>query len=187
MNLSLRKATLNDRAALEELIADSARGLSRADYTDTQVEAALGGAFGVDSELIRDETYFVAEVDGRIVGCGGWSRRATLYGGDAQAGRQSAVLDPEKDAARIRAFFVRPEWARRGIGRAILERCETEARAHGFRSAELLSTLPGHKFYRTLGYAGEEAVRHDLRDGVTIDFIPMKKELKESGGGTGGA
>lgn len=177
VNLSLRKATLNDRPALEELIADSARGLSRADYTDTQVEAALGGAFGVDSELIRDETYFVAEVDGRIVGCGGWSRRATLYGGDAQAGRQSAVLDPEKDAARIRAFFVHPKWARRGIGRAILERCEAEARAHGFRSAELLSTLPGERFYRSLGYEGRERTEHGLRDGVTIEFVPMSKLL----------
>jgi GNAT superfamily N-acetyltransferase len=174
---SLRKATMDDRSVLEELIAVSARGLSRDDYTETQVEAALGGAFGVDSELIADGTYFVAEVDGRIVGCGGWSRHATLFGGDSQPGRQSAVLDPERDSARIRAFFVHPDWARRGIGRAILERCEAEARAHGFRSAELLSTLPGHRFYRALGYSGEEAVRHDLRDGVTIDFIPMSKAL----------
>jgi N-acetylglutamate synthase-like GNAT family acetyltransferase len=177
VNLSLRKATLNDRPALEELIADSARGLSRADYTDTQVEAALGGAFGVDSELIRDETYFVAEVDGRIVGCGGWSRRATLYGGDAQAGRQSTVLDPERDAVRIRAFFVHPEWARRGIGRAILERFEAEARAHGFRSAELLATLSGERFYRSLGYEGTARTEHGLRNGVTIEFIPMRKPL----------
>jgi N-acetylglutamate synthase-like GNAT family acetyltransferase len=177
VNLFLRKATLDDRPALEELIAQSARGLSRGDYTDAQVEAALGGAFGVDSELIRDETYFVAEVDGRIVGCGGWSRRATLYGSDAQPGRRSELLDPATDSARIRAFFVHPEWARRGIGRAILEKCEAEALAHGFRSAELLSTLPGHPFYRMLGYAGDERVRHSLRDGITIDFIPMRKSL----------
>ena len=174
---SLRKATLEDRPALEELIAQSARGLSRADYTDAQVEAALGSAFGVDSELIADGTYFVAEADGRLVGCGGWSRRATLFGGDAQPGRRSELLDPAKDSARIRAFFVHPDWARRGIGRAILERCEAEARANGFRSAELLATLPGHRFYRTLGYAGDERVRHSLRDGVTIDFIPMRKPL----------
>jgi GNAT superfamily N-acetyltransferase len=177
VKLLLRKATLDDRPALEKLIANSARGLSRGDYTETQVEAALGSAFGVDSELIRDETYFVAEVDGRIVGCGGWSRRATLYGGDAQAGRRSAVLDPERDAARIRAFFVHPEWARRGIGRAILEKCEAEALAHGFRSTELLSTLPGHPFYRVLGYTGDARVQHSLRDGVTIDFVPMRKSL----------
>jgi GNAT superfamily N-acetyltransferase len=177
VNVRLRPATLEDRPALEELIAQSARGLSRGDYTDRQVEAALGDAFGVDSELIRDGTYFVAEVDGRIVGCGGWSRRATLYGGDARAGRRSTVLDPARDAARIRAFFVHPDWARHGIGRAILKRCESEAREYGFRSAELLATLPGERFYRAAGYEGTERTRHDLRDGITIDFVPMRKDL----------
>lgn len=174
---SLRTATLEDRPALEALIAESARGLSTPDYTDAQVDAALGSAFGVDSELIADGTYFVAEADGEIVGCGGWSRRATLFGSDAQPGRRSDLLDPSRDSARIRAFFVHPDWARRGIGRAILERCETEAGAHGFRSAELLATLPGHRFYRMLGYAGDERVEHSLPGGVTIDFIPMKKPL----------
>jgi GNAT superfamily N-acetyltransferase len=173
----LRKATLDDRPALERLIAESARGLSRPDYTDAQIEAALGSAFGVDSELIADGTYFVAEADGRIVGCGGWSRHATLFGGDAQPGRRSDLLDPSRDSARIRAFFVHPQWARRGIGRAILEECEAEALAHGFQSVELLATLPGHRFYRTLGYSGDERVAHELKDGVTIDFIPMRKPL----------
>ncbi|HEY6065946.1 MAG TPA: GNAT family N-acetyltransferase [Thermoanaerobaculia bacterium] len=174
---SLRKATLDDRPVLEELIVMSARGLSRGDYTDAQVEAALGSAFGVDSELIVDGTYFIAEAGERVVGCGGWSRHSTLYGGDAQPGRRSELLDPSRDSARIRAFFVHPDWARRGIGRAILETCESEARAHGFHSAELLATLPGHRFYRMLGYAGEERVEHTLAGGVTIDFIPMKKDL----------
>ncbi|HEV8231660.1 MAG TPA: GNAT family N-acetyltransferase [Thermoanaerobaculia bacterium] len=158
----MRKATLEDRSALEELIADSARGLSRPDYTDTQVEAALGSAFGVDSELIRDGTYFVAEADGRIVGCGGWSFHRTLFGGDAQPGRQSELLDPTRDAARIRAFFIHPDFARRGIGRAILEKCEEEARAHRFRSTELIATLPGERFYRALGYTGTERIEHLL-------------------------
>jgi N-acetylglutamate synthase-like GNAT family acetyltransferase len=176
-DFSLRKATLDDRPALEELIAESARGLSRGHYTDAQVETALGTAFGVDSELITDGTYFVAEAEGRIVGCGGWSRRATLFGSDAQPGRKSDPLDPSRDSARIRAFFVHPDCARRGIGRAILERCESEARAHGFRTAELLATLSGHRFYRALGYSGEERTRHALGDGLTIDFVPMKKEL----------
>lgn len=174
---SLRKATLEDRPALERLIGESARGLSRDDYTDAQVEAALTGAFGVDSELIRDGTYFVAESEGRIVGCGGWSRRRTLFGGDAQPGRQSDPLDPGRDAARIRAFFVHPESARMGIGHAILDRCETEAREHGFRAAELLATLPGERFYRALGYSGSERVPHRLTDDVTIDFVPMRKDL----------
>lgn len=178
VSFSLRKATLEDRPRLEELIAESARGLSRSDYSPEQVEAALAGAFGVDSELIRDETYFVAEVEGEIVGCGGWSRRRTLFGGDSQSGRQSDFLDPVRDSARIRAFFVHPGWARRGIGRAILERCEGEARGSGFRSAELLATLPGERFYRALGYAGEDRVSHPLGEGLTIDFVPMRKDLR---------
>ena len=177
MNLSLRRATLEDRSTLEALIVDSATKLSRNDYSGEQIEAALGTAFGVDSELIRDGTYFVAEVDGEIVGCGGWSRRKTLFGSDAQPGRQSDLLDPDRDSARIRAFFVHPNWARRGIGRAILERCEAEAREHGFRSAELLATLSGERFYRVLGYTGQERTEHALRDGVTIEFVPMKKRL----------
>jgi GNAT superfamily N-acetyltransferase len=177
VSLSLRKATLEDRASLEVLIADSARGLSRGDYSNEQIEMALGAAFGVDSELIRDGTYFVAEADGEIVGCGGWSRRLTLYGGDSQPGRRSELLDPTRDSARIRAFFVRSDRARQGIGRAILERCEAEAREHGFRSAELLATLPGERFYRALGYTGQERVRHRLDDRVTIDFVPMRKDL----------
>jgi N-acetylglutamate synthase-like GNAT family acetyltransferase len=176
-DFSLRRATLEDRPALEELIAESARGLSRGHYTDAQVEAALGSAFGVDSELIRDGTYFVAEAEGRIVGCGGWSRRATLFGSDAQPGRKSDLLDPSRDSARIRAFFVHPDRARHGIGRAILERCEAEARAHGFRTAELLATLSGHGFYRALGYSGEERSEYPLPGGITISFIPMRKDL----------
>jgi GNAT superfamily N-acetyltransferase len=177
-DFSLRQATLEDVPELESVIAESARGLSRGDYTDAQVEAALGSAFGVDSELIRDGTYFVAEAAARqVVGCGGWSRRTTRFGSDRQPGRQSAVLDPARDAARIRAFFVRPEWARRGIGRALLERCEAEARAHGFRSVELMATLPGLRLYQAMGYTAEDAIEHRLQDGLTIRFVPMRKDL----------
>ena len=113
---SLRKAVIADATSLERLIADSVRGLSP-DYTYAQIEAALGTAFGLDRTLISDGTYFVAEAGAQIVGCGGWSRRRTLFGGDRQPGRQSDLLDATRDAARIRAFFVRPDWARRGIGR----------------------------------------------------------------------
>jgi N-acetylglutamate synthase-like GNAT family acetyltransferase len=176
MSLILRHATLDDIPALHQLIAASARGLARADYSDSQIEAAIGTAWGVDSELIRDKTYFVAESGGEIVGCGGWSRRKTLFGGDGQPGRQSAILDPSRDAARIRAFFVRPDCARRGIGRALLERCEAEARAHGFGAAELMATLPGQRLYRAFGYAGAERVEYPLRDGISIHFVPMRKE-----------
>jgi GNAT superfamily N-acetyltransferase len=177
MTFSLRKATLDDTAALESLIAESARGLSRQDYTDAQIEAALGTAWGLDTELVRDGTYFVAEAEGELVGCGGWSRRRTLFGGDRQAGRQSELLDPTRDSARIRAFFVRPGWARRGIGRELLRRCEAEARGEGFRSVELMATLPGVRLYRAMGYSGEERVVYALRGGVTIEFVPMRKDL----------
>jgi N-acetylglutamate synthase-like GNAT family acetyltransferase len=174
----LRNATLDDVPALQRLIAASARGLSRQDYADAQIEAALGTALGVDTELIRDATYFVAEADGEIAGCGGWSRRRTLFGADAQTGRQSELLDAARESARIRAFFVHPDWARRGIGRALLERCEAEARAHGFRSAELMATLPGQRLYGALGYLAKERIEHPLAGGLTITFVPMRKDLR---------
>lgn len=177
MDFILRKASLEDGPAISRLIELSARGLSRADYTDEQIEAAIREVFGVDSELIRDGTYIVAEAEGRLIGCGGWSRRGTLFGGDQYAGRESKELDPSSEAARIRAFFVHPEWARLGVGRAILERCEHEARAYGFRSLELMATLPGLKFYRSLGYKGSERVTYRLGQGTMIDFVPMRKEL----------
>src|SRR5918911_529546 len=148
MTFTLRKATLDDRPILEGLMAESARGLSRQDYTGAQIEAALGSAMGVDTELIRDGTFFVVEAEGEIVACGGGSKRRGLVGADNQAGRQSEVADPTRDAARIRAFFVRPAWARQGIGRALLQRCEAEARAAGFRSAQLMATLPGGRLYK---------------------------------------
>jgi GNAT superfamily N-acetyltransferase len=137
--------------------------------------------FGVDSEMIADGTYFVAEVAGRAVGCGGWSRRRTLFGGDRFAGRQGEELDPESEPARIRAFFVHPEWARRGIGSRILARCETEALAHGFRSTELMATLPGEKLYAALGYEVVERVAYEMDDGVVIPLVRMQKELDVAG------
>jgi GNAT superfamily N-acetyltransferase len=174
---AIRAATPADRAEIEGLIATSARDLSRGDYTDAQVEAALGSAFGFDSQLVADGTYFVVE-DGRVlVGCGGWSFRATRFGSDGQAGRSAAVLDPSTDAARIRAFFVHPDHARRGLGRALLERCESEARAQGFRAAELTATLPGLRLYATCGYTGGARETHPLPGGLTIEFVPMRKAL----------
>lgn len=173
----LRRATIADVPLLQRLIGESVRGLSSNDYTGAQIEAALGSAFGVDSALIRDGTYFVAEAQGEIVGCGGWSRRKTLFGGDQQAGRQEEFLDPLSDSARIRAFFVRPDWARRGIGHALLERCESEAAANAFTAAELMATLPGYRLYRARGYEGDERIQHTLPGDIVIEFIPMKKSL----------
>ena len=174
---AIRAATASDRAAIEALIAASARGLSAGDYTGAQIEAALGSAFGFDSQLVADGTYFVVEDGGVLVGCGGWSFRATRFGSDGQAGRSAEVRDPATDAARIRAFFVHPDHARRGIGRALLARCESEAQARGFRAAELTATLPGLRLYATCGYAGGARETHPLPGGLTIDFIPMHKEL----------
>jgi GNAT superfamily N-acetyltransferase len=181
MTWTLRTARLDDIPLLQRLIAASSRGLARADYSDAQIEAALLGAWAVDSQLIRDGTYFVIETNGEPVACGGWSYRRTLFGGDAQVEREPDVLNPAREAARIRAFFVRPDHARRGLGRALLERCEAEARAHGFHNAELMATLPGQRLYRALGYAGEEREAYPLSDGLTIDFVRMRKQLGPAG------
>src|SRR5215204_2744220 len=177
MDYSLRRATLDDRAALERLIAESARGLSREDYSAEQVEAAVASVFGVDTDLILDGTYYVAEAGGAPIGCGGWSKRRTLFGGDRYAERDSGELDPTTEPAKIRAFFVHPGWARRGVGGAILETCEREARACGFRSLELMATLPGVRLYAARGYEGSERVGYELADGVRVEFVPMRKKL----------
>ncbi len=166
----LRKATLADVPQLEALIARSARGLSAEDYRPSQIEGALRGAFGVDTQLLADQTYFVVEEDGRFVGCGGWSFRATLFGGDARAGRDSSMLDPRSQAAKIRAFFVDPQDARRGIGTLLLG-------AHGFSRVELMATLPGVKLYAARGYVGAAMVHFDVGLGESIEFIPMRKVL----------
>lgn len=171
----LRPATFDDLPALEKLISVSARELSAVDYSDAQIEGALSGAFGVDTQLLRDGSYFVVEHDGAIIGCGGWSRRRTLFGGDARADRDPAELDPRTDAAKIRAFFVHPDFARRGLGSAILDRCEREARARGFTRFELMATLPGQRLYSARGYAAGERIDYPLPDGSTIPFVPMSK------------
>jgi GNAT superfamily N-acetyltransferase len=177
MNLRLRKALFADVPELRALIDRSARGLSQEDYRPAQIEGALRGAFGVDSQLLRDETYFVVEDAGECVGCGGWSYRSTLFGGDARAGRDAAVLDPEAQPAKIRAFFVDPKHARRGIGSMLLEHCEREARARGFFAVELMATLPGVKLYSVRGYIAMPMVYFDVGAGESIEFIPMRKSL----------
>ncbi len=173
----LRLATLADVPAITALIGLSARGLCLSDYTAAQIEAALGTAWGCDSELIRDGTYFVAEANGDLIASGGWGRRKTMFGGDARPGRQSEFLDPACDAARIRAFFVHPDWARHGLARAMLNRCESEAMANGFKAAELMATLTGQRFYSKLGYHGSEIVEYSVGNGETIRFIPMRRSF----------
>ena len=177
MDYIIRKATFEDRDAIQELIAASARGLSQDDYSEQQIEAAIEGVFGVDSQLISDQTYFVAESSGTLVGCGGWSKRRTVFGGDQYVSRDSTELDPESEPAKIRAFFVHPQFARRGIGRAILNACESEARAAGFRSLELISTMPGIPLYRACGFEGTSVVDYEAAGGVKLPFVPMRKPL----------
>ena len=168
---------MDERDAIEQLIADSARHLSREHYSDEQIEAAIVTVFGVDTDLIEDGTYFVAEDAGAMVGCGGWSKRKTLFGGDQYSSRDAGYLDPASEPAKIRAFFIHPDHARKGIARAILSRCEDEASAEGFRALELMATLPGIEFYKSCGFAPAGTFALDLVDGVKLELVPMRKEL----------
>ncbi len=177
MAIELRKATAEDIAAIEELIPASVRGLQREQYSEEQREAALEAVFTVDRQLIGDGTYFVAEAEGRIVACGGWSRRKTLYGGHGVAGRDDAWLDPATEPARIRAFFVHPDFARRGIGTMMLAACESEAAALGFRSLEMAATLPGVPLYEARGYRKREPLEVPLREGLSLTVIRMSKRI----------
>jgi len=176
VDYQIRKALISERDKIQELIVNSARQLSREDYSNSQIEAAIRQVYGVDTNLIDDGTYFVAEKDGELIGCGGWSRRRTLFGGDQFSNRDSSELDPQTEPAKIRAFFVHPDFARQGIARAILFRCEAEARTCGFRSLELMSTLPGIKLYEACGFEKAEPAEHEV-DGVTIPFVVMNKQL----------
>jgi GNAT superfamily N-acetyltransferase len=179
MDYTLRPATLDDVPAIHELIARSIHALGAADYTRAQIEAALQGAFGVDTALIRDGTLFVAETAAReVVACGGWSRRRTLFGSDARAERDETLLDPKSEPARIRAFFVAPAHARHGIGRALLTRCEADALRAGFSALETMATLPGMRLDGQCGYVPDPTIEHALPGGLTIRFVPMRKTLR---------
>jgi N-acetylglutamate synthase-like GNAT family acetyltransferase len=189
-NYLLRTATTADIPALHQLIASSVRGLMTSAYTEQQLQAALGLWLGVDSQLVDDGTYFIveakiveAEDDGAriLVGCGGWSKRKTPYGSDHRPGRENALLDPATDAARIRAFFVHPDWARRGIGAMILHHCERAALNAGFRRCEMGATLSGVPFYRTHGYQSAEQIELPLPNGGTLPILKMFKDLTDSG------
>ena len=174
----LRPATAADIPALHKLIALSVRGLMTNAYSREQLEKALGVLLGVDTQLIEDGTYFVVEAeDGVLVGCGGWSKRKTLFGADHRAGRDAALLDPAQDAAKIRAFFVHPEWARRGIGSAILGRCEHEAYSAGFRRFEMGATLSGVPLYKANGYVEAEHISAPLPGGGVLPVIRMTKDV----------
>jgi GNAT superfamily N-acetyltransferase len=174
--LTCRLATDADIPALTDLMALAIDRLQRAYLTPAQI-AASRAIMGLDTQLIADATYFVVEHDKRALGCGGWSRRATLYGGDHAATRDAALLDPARDAARVRAMYTHPDHARRGIGRLIIARCELAARAEGFRRAELMATLSGEPLYRACGYAEIERVSAEPSPGVTVPLVRMGKAL----------
>lgn len=185
MDITVRAAIQEDTPLLRQLIDASVRGLQAAYYTPRQIELALQSVYGVDSQLIADGTYFAAEVVADpaaycakhlIVGCGGWSRHRTLFGGDQWSAREDDLLDPARDAAKIRAFFVHPDWARRGIGTMILHACEAAAKAAGFQRLEMGATLSGVPFYRTNGYAAIENVEVRLEDEV-FPIVRMSKSI----------
>jgi GNAT superfamily N-acetyltransferase len=183
MNVRIRKAVAADIPQLREVIEASVRGLQAQDYSPAQIEGALTSVYGVDSQLIADETYFAVEAaapgknNSTIVACGGWSKRKTLFGGDQFAAREDSLLDPARDAAKIRAFFVHPEWARRGLGRMILEACENAALEDGFTRMEMGATLSGIPFYRAMGYAEIEKQFAPLSNGETLPIVRMAKEI----------
>lgn len=189
--IHIRLAAPEDIPALRELIEKSVRGLQAQDYTPVQIEGALKTVFGVDSQLIADGTYIVAEAPSAlpaasgqkspeskpvIVGCGGWSKRKTLYGGDGWTAREDSLLDPVRDAAKIRAFFIHPEWARRGIGSIILKACEEAARAGGFRHFEMGATLTGARLFGARGYVAVKPISIPLVNGETLPVIHMEKQ-----------
>jgi GNAT superfamily N-acetyltransferase len=189
-NIHLRLAVPADIPDLQALIDASVRGLQAQDYTPAQIEGALKTVFGVDSQLIGDGTFLVAEAipggtehaePGKIraataiVGCGGWSKRKTLYGGDGWTGREDELLDPPLDAAKIRAFFVHPAWARLGIGGMILGACEAAARAAGFTRYEMGATLTGAKLFAVKGYVAVKPISIPLMNGEMLPVIHMEK------------
>lgn len=175
--ITIRTAAPSDLPAMKQLM-DAAIGELQGEFlTPGQVRASRG-VMGIDTQLVRDGTYLIAEIDGRLAGCGGWSRRATLYGGDHSTElRDEALLDPARDSARVRAMYTDPAFTRRGVGRAILAASEAAARAEGFRSVELMATLAGEPLYLSCGYVEIERTFSPPVDGVRVPLVRMRKTL----------
>jgi len=173
--LTHRIAGLEDAPALA-LVMDAAIAELQRGFLDPAQIASSRMIMGLDRQLLLDGTYFVVETEGRIAGCGGWSRRATLYGGDHTPGRDAALLDPATEAARVRAMYTHPDFARRGVGRLILDLCEAAARAEGFQRVELMATLSGRALYSRCGYQDIEAIQDD-RGGAAVPLVRMGKAI----------
>ena len=180
MNCPLRLARNDDIPALEELINHSVRILQAPFYSPAQLEAAIGPVFGVDAQLIRDGTYFVLEESGALVGCGGWSYRQAVFGGDRGSVCAEEALVPGKDPARIRAFFVHPDYARRGIGRMILRTCEAAIVDAGFEQAVLVATLTGEPLYASCGYAVDQRYEVSLGNDLSLPVVAMSERLVDT-------
>jgi GNAT superfamily N-acetyltransferase len=171
-----RLASMEDRPALERLMRAAIRDLLPQFLSPAEVEASFA-VMGLDSQLIADGTYFVLEMDGALAGCGGWSRRATLFGGNHTAGRDARLLDPKTEAARIRAMYTSPDFTRRGVGRKVLALCEDAARAEGFKRAELGATMGGKPLYEACGYQSIELLMVDTPMGTKVPILRMGKAL----------
>jgi N-acetylglutamate synthase-like GNAT family acetyltransferase len=180
MNWQSRLAREQDVPALAELIRISSRTLQAPYYSTAQIEAALGPIFAVDRQLIRDGTYFVIEQNGTIVGCGGWSKRKSLYGGDSGRPTEDAMLDPTRDGARIRAFFVHPSCARQGIGKSILKACEDAIVSAEFLKADLVATLAGEPLYAAYGYSVIQRYEVSMANGLSLPVVRMSKSFANS-------
>lgn len=178
MEITLRLAAQSDIPALETLIRESVSALSETFYTPAQISSALQHVFGVDTQLIADGSYFIAEFEGQLAGSGCWSKRKTLFGGDqTKSGKPDRLLDPQTESARIRAFYVSPKFARRGVASKILDACEAAARAAGFRRIELVATLPGEPLYAANGYEKIEAMQLTTPDAASLPAFLMAKFL----------
>ena len=178
----IRSALLADLPVLRALIDASVRRLQAQDYTPAQMEGALTTVFGVDTQLIADGTYLVVEhcpaesqASPLIIACGGWSKRKTLYGADQWTDRHDDLLDPRHDAAKIRAFFIHPDWARRGVGTLLLDACENAAKSAGFSRFEMGATLTGAKLFRARGYLPVRSLEVPLVNGESLPIIQMEK------------
>jgi GNAT superfamily N-acetyltransferase len=173
--LTHRLAGRHDLDDLKALMDAAISELQKA-FLDARQIASSRTIMGLDTQLIEDGTFYVVERDGQLAGCGGWSRRATLYGGDQSPGRSAALLDPARDAARVRAMYTHPRHTRKGVGRLVLSLCETAARSEGFTKVELMATLAGAPLYFACGYELRERITDD-RGGVAVPLLRMSKRL----------
>ena len=173
-----RLAKLSDVPAIEKLITLSVRVLQAHYYTSKQMDGALDTVFATDSQLIRDKTYFVTERDKQLIGCDGWSCRQTLFGGDRAKVEEDTLLNPETDSARIRAFFVHPDFARQGISSTIIGLCESAITISGFKHIRILATLPGELFYAKFSYVVSRRYDIPLSNSEKLLVVEMEKQIK---------